>query len=127
MEDLKKLLASVKDITEENSYLIFAEIAQALFNKYEIQKGDKVYDFIEIEFYYYSKSHPDTTTYKRDTEVAQWFTHLSGMDIAFKTEAEKEEKQYGGILVRSIMESPAASVYGPLKTMIHLFNYLPRS
>ncbi|GHU09089.1 hypothetical protein FACS189431_6530 [Alphaproteobacteria bacterium] len=123
MTNLKELLESVKGITKENANGKFCAIAKELFSNYEIQKGDKHYDFLEIEFYYYSENHPDENTYPREAKVGEWFTHLSGVDIAF----DSDSMEYGGILVRSIVEHGKKDqpICGPLKTMIHLFNHIP--
>jgi hypothetical protein len=45
-----------ESISKEEMQGIFANIADQLFNRYEIVKGNKIYDFLEIEFYYYSKN-----------------------------------------------------------------------
>jgi hypothetical protein len=116
MKDLKTILGKVKGITEDNANERFEEIANALFHNYEIKKGDKKYDFVELEFYCYSDEHKDIMTYPRDTAVGEWFIHYSGEDIAFKS--KKEDKTNinpkhkdveinvsgGGILIRIIQE-----------------------
>lgn len=132
MEDLKTLLEGVEAIRDEESAdKIFGHIACELMNNYEIKKGNKTCDFIEIEFYYHSEWHPDDSVYARNTEIGQWFTHLSGVDIAFKSTKEENpagkvvSKRGGGILIRSIRERETKElICGPLKTMIFLFNHI---
>jgi hypothetical protein len=138
MEDLEKMLKSVENISKEtDAEEVFKTIAQKLFNECVIKKGKDTYEFLEIEFYYYSKNHQDITTYPRDAKIGEWFTHLSGMDIAFNSEKKedanrpKSQKKHfineygGGILVRSIRKKYPKDIndyyFGPLNTMIHLF------
>jgi hypothetical protein len=132
MEELEKLLKSVEKIKDEKSAdETFKKIACELMSNYEIRKGEETYDFIEIEFYYHSEKHPDTSVYARNTEIGQWFTHLSGVDIAFEsTEEEISARKFvnvhgGGILIRSIRNRKTKEfICGPLNTMIFLFNYI---
>jgi hypothetical protein len=94
-----------------------------------IRKGNDIYYFAEIEFYYHSEKHKDikdngkdTNVYLRTANVGEWFTHLSGVDIAFESDGKQK---YGGILIRSLYnaDDEKKSVFGPLKTMIMLFNH----
>lgn len=91
MEKIKELqellqMENVKDAKER-----FKEIAKMLFQDFHIEKGGVCYDFLEIEFYFFSDNHPDTTTYPRNTEAGEWFFHLSGLDIAFKSKKKHEK------------------------------------
>jgi len=148
MENLKdsKAIRKVNDITEDNADKRFEEIANALFHNYEIKKGDKTYDFVEIEFYYYSEDHKDIMTYPRNTAVGEWFNHYSGVDIAFKSKKEDKPNRIpkskdveinvssGGILIRIIQEkvnpddpdNPKCTS-GPDFTFCELFDHIDSS
>jgi hypothetical protein len=120
-------LLNIEEIRHADSKLtidsIFEKIAKKLFKEYHIKKGNDKYDFLEIEFYYYSKEHPDTCTYERNSEAGDFYFHLSGIDIAFKSDSK--EGYYGGILIRSLLKnSPSENsvVAGPLRCQQDLFN-----
>ena len=107
---IKHLLNIEYNTSEETVKQRFELIAKQLFNQYEIIKGEKTYDFLEIEFYFYSNNHPDTTTYKRNMPAGLWHTHLSGVDITF----ESNDDYYGGVLIRSIIDHENKVINGPL-------------
>ena len=119
---IKHLLNIEYNTSEETVKQRFELIAKQLFNQYEIIKGEKTYDFLEIEFYFYSNNHPDTTTYKRNMPAGQWHTHLSGVDITF----ESNDDYYGGVLIRSIIDHENKVINGPLCTLIELFDNIDR-
>ncbi|MDR0995019.1 MAG: hypothetical protein LBL81_01870 [Tannerella sp.] len=126
MEDknLKTLLAEVKpEMTAEQVANKFNEIANELFKYWHIEKGNDCYDFLEIEFYYYSKEHPDYITYPRDTKAGLWFFHPSGVDITFESKSDYEDGKdkpkaklddyFGGILIRSLLKNGTDIYTGP--------------
>lgn len=47
----------------------FTQIARLLFGDFAIQKGDKIYLFKEIEFYFYNKHHQDIITHPRISDT----------------------------------------------------------
>lgn len=116
----------------------FKELAFALLNDFQIQKGDNRYWMTEIEFYIYTDSHRDIITYPRNCEAGMWFFHASGVDITFKSEVTLEvhprkkimmpfldnSAKFGGILIRSI--EPAIGTgkmaEGPMKVCDELFD-----
>ena len=116
--ELQKLLAIPDSISEESIQSTFASIAKSLFNEYEIVKGNDFYDFLEIEFYFFSENHPDISVYKHSLDSGIWHTNLSGVDITLKS----SEKCYGGILVRSIIDQKGNVINGPLCTLFALFD-----
>jgi hypothetical protein len=137
MEDLKTILGKVEGITEANANERFTEIAKELFCNYEIKKGDKTYDFVELEFYYYSDKHKDIMTYPRNTVAGEWFNHRSGVDITFKSEKKvhaeatsvkdeiAENVFGGGILIKSIQEKGSSEPTGGVfKTWDILFEHM---
>lgn len=101
----------------------FAEIAKTLFEEYAIQKGDKLYRLIEIEFYWNSKTHSDQSTYGRNhiqPKAGDWFFHYSGVDIALDN---PELKGTGGILIRGIYDLHEKKVIkGPMVCAMTLFS-----
>ena len=107
------------------------EIAQKLFDNNGIKSGDKIFRFAEIEFYYYDREkyleNPDLfkwqeVTYPRDGyEGAQLFYHLSGIDICFDCQYNKEEVKFGGILIRSIKDEDRI-IAGPLNCKDEILN-----
>lgn len=131
VDELKEMLIIKSD---EDVEARFKQIANALFQNYHIEKGTDIYDFLEIEFYYYSKQHPDIVTYRRTIDGGKWFLHPSGIDIAFQSKVVNDEKgevkydnsSFGGILIRSISKrvtSDSSSVIGgPRKCLYELFN-----
>ena len=109
---------------------IFDAIAKKLFNEYHIKKGDSTYDFLEIEFYYFDKDHPDYITYPRTIGKGKWFFHNSGMDISFESSCVKdfnkkskaENNFFGGILIRSLVKNGTDVITGPQKCTWELFD-----
>ena len=107
------------------------EIAQKLFDNNGIKCGDKTFRFAEIEFYYYDREkyleNPDLfkwqeVTYPRDGyEAGQLFYHLSGIDICFDSQYNKEEVNFGGILIRSIKDGDRI-IAGPLNCKDTILN-----
>jgi len=103
----------------------FKNIARKLFNEFVIQTHNSKYRIIEIEFYWNSTSHVDKSTYERkyvDPKTGEWFFHYSGVDIALRN-----EKGYGGILLRSVLdlngEDEKKSIYkGPMICAMRLFS-----
>ncbi|WP_370861236.1 hypothetical protein [Parabacteroides faecis] len=115
---ITQLLKIPPALSEETVKCKFTQLADLLFNEYEIIKGEKTYDFLEIEFYFYSNNHPDITTYKRNMQAGRWHTHLSGIDISFESNTE----YFGGILIRSIIDNNKKVINGPLCTLFELFD-----
>ena len=125
IKDLQELLRmeNVKDVKSR-----FEEIADMSFQDFHIEKEGVRYDFLEVEFYFYNEKHPDFITYPRNTKAGEWFFHMSGVDISFKSEKEEREGKEiavrgGGILVRSILkEGEKTPITGPYKCMDELFD-----
>ena len=127
---LKKLNANSK---QDEIETVFGNIADKLFRNYHIVKGENTYDFLEIEFYFYSPQHRDLITYPRNSSrPGMWFFHMSGVDITFGTDVKEGEHplMYGGILVRSIVKTQGGNsklpkyICGPMKCVDVLFDYI---
>ncbi|WP_111670561.1 hypothetical protein [Algoriphagus litoralis] len=101
----------------------FGQIAKTLFEEYVIQKGDKLFRLIEIEFYWNSETHPDQSTYGRNhirPQAGDWFFHYSGVDIALDNQELKGE---GGILIRGIYDiAEKREIKGPMICAMTLFS-----
>lgn len=128
--DVRKILEDTKCSIDE----IFECIAKRLFQEYYIKKGGNKYEFLEIEFYYYSENHEDIITYPRSIKGGKWFFHDSGVDISFASKCEntdlssktrKPEKDYfGGILVRSLLKNGEKLITGPQRCTWFLFDFI---
>lgn len=125
--DIKRLLQTYPI---EGIDKIFDAIAKKLFNEYHIKKGDSIYDFLEIEFYYYDEKHEDIITYPRTIGKGKWFFHNSGMDISFESlcvkgfnkKSEADNNFFGGILIRSLVKNGTEVITGPQKCTWELFD-----
>lgn len=108
-EELIGLLTNPFDGLEKNDLTGFQakckKIAENLFCHYCIKCGNKTFRFAEIEFYYYKKEKWqdkwNTATYYRNKKAGELFFHYSGVDICFQSDSENE---FGGILIRSLIE-----------------------
>jgi agmatine deiminase len=137
VREIRKLrlreLLKLNDLkTEDTLVQRFDEIAKLLFSEYHIEKGEDRYDFLEIEFYYYTKQHKDIITYPRNVEAGEWFFHTSGVDITFESKCNDveikpgvrtpENDYFGGILIRSLLKNNAEAITGPQKCTWVLFD-----
>ncbi|MDR1344562.1 MAG: hypothetical protein LBJ39_04325 [Tannerellaceae bacterium] len=116
--ELKKYL-DLRNVRTDALERRFDVIAKLLLQTYHIQKGTDAYDFLEVEFYYYTEEHKDVITYPRTSGAGKWFFHQSGVDITFESE---HGKFYGGILVRSLLKNGEEVIAGPLKCKWNLFD-----
>jgi hypothetical protein len=112
-------LFDLGDVSADGLGRRFDEIAKVLFQACHIQKGVDTYDFLEIEFYYYTEEHKDVITYPRTSGGGKWFFHRSGVDITFES---RHEKSYGGVLIRSLLKNGKDVIAGPLKCKWNLFD-----
>ncbi len=110
----------------------FEEIANLLLQEYQIKKGADMYDFLQIEFYYYAKEHEDVITYPRTIEAGKWFFHSSGVDLTFLSKCENRDflesdgvgnDYFGGILIKAIKKNGKDVIEGHQKTSWELFDY----
>lgn len=104
MNIAQALQKPLENLNGKNVETTFQTIATNLFNNFYIKCGKKKFYFAEVEFYYYKKDvfeHDYDIAYKRKGyETGNLFYHLSGVDICFNS----NEIEYGGILVRSLIE-----------------------
>lgn len=133
-ESLQSLLKCLNaKSTQKEIENVFRVIANKLFSNYHIVKGENTYDFLEIEFYFYSPNHRDLITYPRvSNKPGMWFFHMSGVDITFGSDDKIDNRplMYGGILIRSIVKTHGDSstlpkyICGPMKCVDELFDYI---
>lgn len=136
-ELIEDLSTPLKWIDSETGTGKFDDLAFALLNNFQIQKGDNRYWMTDIEFYIYTDSHRDIITYPRNCGAGRWFFHPSGVDISFESEVDPEARifvkkpkltessVFGGILIRGIvMEgNPLVNPDGPIKVCDELFDH----
>ena len=103
----------------------FRDIAELLFKKFAIQKGENKYLFKEIEFYFYNQHHRDIITHPRVSEPLRWYVNDFGgidLNLASRIEYDKASKKFilddnaffGGILLRKLIsEDGSEELKGP--------------
>ena len=111
----------------------FEQIAKMLFESFAIQKGEMVYLFKEIEFYFYNKNHRDIITHPRVSKPLCWYVNdFGGIDLNFFSNIEFDSRYndkgkkvqkyvlddiayFGGILIRQLISEDGSEVLtGPL-------------
>ena len=106
----------------------FEQIAKMLFESFAIQKGETVYLFKEIEFYFYNKNHRDIVTHPRVSKPLCWYINdFGGIDINFTSSIECVNREnskgknvmkyvlddsayFGGILIRQLIEKESGEI-----------------
>ena len=106
----------------------FEKIAKMLFESFAIQKGETVYLFKEIEFYFYNKNHRDIVTHPRVSKHLCWYINdFGGIDINFTSSIECVNREnskgknvmkyvlddsayFGGILIRQLIEKESGEI-----------------
>lgn len=118
LRDRIEYLACLQD---KNEILTeFKEAAELLMNLCSIQKGEKEYEIVDIEFYMYNSHHPDVITYPRVMDMGRWFFHSSGVDLTFHSTPNR----FGGILIRGIrnVNDDNDQILGPQKCVDALWD-----
>lgn len=109
-------------ISEENIPLTFEAIAKQLISGYALVVNEAIFRFTELEFYYFSESHPDGFTHLHSEEAGKWRFHNSGLDITLRGSAG-----YGGILIRGIrryQHKEESYINGPRRVLFEIGKYL---
>ena len=134
IEQLRQLMTldanmNISDIEER-----FEQIAKVLFECFAIQKGETMYLFKEIEFYFYNKNHRDIITHPRDSKPLCWYiiNDFGGIDLNFGSKIRYEKRlnsngkkvekcvlddsaYFGGILIRQLISEDGCEILsGPL-------------
>ena len=111
----------------------FEQIAKVLFECFAIQKGETMYLFKEIEFYFYNKNHRDIITHPRESKPLCWYINdFGGIDLNFGSKIRYEKRlnsngkkvekcvlddsaYFGGILIRQLISEDGCEILsGPL-------------
>jgi len=99
-------------IDSDNIEYFFDQIATQLFNDYAICIATQYYQITELEFYYNNVDQTlDNFAHdhrKKNYENGAWRLHGAGVDLVLK-----DEKHYGGILIRGIQKLD--NNYKPIK------------
>lgn len=112
---LAKVKSEEKNKGVTNYEDIFHSIAKKLMNEFQLQINGKLFDFTEIEFYYFHKKHhPDCNVHqhKYQKKFSIYFHDKhgrGGVDIGFG-----DTECYGGILIRGI-KNEKEYIDGPIK------------
>lgn len=130
LQQLMTLDANMNTIDVESR---FEQISKMLFEDFAIQKGETVYLFKEIEFYFYNKNHRDIITYPRESKPLCWYINdFGGIDLNFGSKIRYEKRlnsngkkvekcvlddsaYFGGILIRQLISEDGCEILsGPL-------------
>ena len=127
-DQLRQLMTLDADINTPEIELRFEQIAKMLFESFAIQKGETVYLFKEIEFYFYNKNHRDIITHPRVSKPLCWYINdFGGIDINFTSSIECVNREnskgknvmkyvlddsayFGGILIRQLIEKESGEI-----------------
>ncbi|MBQ3804285.1 MAG: hypothetical protein II844_00575 [Prevotella sp.] len=127
-DQLRQLMTLDADINTPEIELRFEQIAKMLFESFAIQKGETVYLFKEIEFYFYNKNHRDIITHPRVSKPLCWYINdFGGIDINFTSSIERVNREnskrknvmkyvlddsayFGGILIRQLIEKESGEI-----------------
>lgn len=119
---LRTLMTLDDDINSSDIEKRFEQIAQTLFESFAIQKGNTIYFFKEIEFYFYNKNHRDIITHPRVSKPLCWYVNdFGGIDLNFASSIEcknlsnikgknvkkfvlDDNAYFGGILIRQLVK-----------------------
>lgn len=120
LESLKCLLCLTSEADTDYLSKRFDMIAGMLFKNVAIRKGEDIFLFADVEFYFYNKHHKDIITHPRNCESMQWYVNdFGGIDLSFKSETKVErivndkkklsikpvlsnDSYFGGILIREL-------------------------
>ena len=127
-DQLRQLMTLDADINTPEIELRFEQIAKMLFESFAIQKGETVYLFKEIEFYFYNKNHRDIITHPRVSKPLCWYVNdFGGIDLNFVSNIKRESRAnskgksvekyvlddsayFGGILIRQLISEDDCEV-----------------
>ena len=92
-EQLRQLMALDANMNTYDIEERFEKIAKMLFESFAIQKGETVYLFKEIEFYFYNKNHRDIITHPRVSKPLCWYINdFGGIDLNFESNIKFENR-----------------------------------
>lgn len=133
IDKLRQLMSLDTGMNTAEIELRFEQIAKMLFECFAIQKGNTIYHFKEIEFYFYNKNHRDIITHPRVSKPLCWYVNdFGGIDLNFESKIKFENRlnskgknvekcvlddsaYFGGILIRQLISEDGCEVLsGPL-------------
>ena len=92
-EQLRQLMSLDANMNTYDIEERFEKIAKMLFESFAIQKGETVYLFKEIEFYFYNKNHRDIITHPRVSKPLCWYINdFGGIDLNFESNIKFENR-----------------------------------
>ena len=92
-EQLRQLMSLDANMNTYDIEERFEKIAKMLFESFAIQKGETVYLFKEIEFYFYNKNHHDIITHPRVSKPLCWYINdFGGIDLNFESNIKFENR-----------------------------------
>ena len=114
MQEIKEL---VYQLGSNNSNEICKDIASMLMCQYQLNIENNIFDITELEFYFFSDSHPDPYVHKnlKQLEFGTFYVHpkdgnYGGIDIAI---GDKNKNIYGGALIRGLRSQNGDFFSGP--------------
>ena len=128
INELKELMTLNANMNTLEIERRFEQIAQMLFSKFAIKKGEFIYQFKDIEFYFYNQNHKDIITHPRNSDALCWYINdFGGIDInmlsSIKTTLDTDGKGkmrtkyvlndnvcFGGILIRQLIDKGCRQV-----------------
>ena len=133
IEQLRQLMTLDANMNTSDIEERFEQIAKMLFESFAIQKGETMYLFKEIEFYFYNKNHRDIITHPRESKPLCWYINdFGGIDLNFGSKIRYEKRlnsngkkvekcvlddsaYFGGILIRQLISEDGCEILsGPL-------------
>ena len=133
IEQLRQLMTLDANMNTSDIEERFEQIAKMLFESFAIQKGETMYLFKEIEFYFYNKNHRDIITHPRVSKPLCWYINdFGGIDLNFGSKIRYEKRlnsngkkvekcvlddsaYFGGILIRQLISEDGCEILsGPL-------------
>ena len=109
-EQLRQLMTLDANMNTYDIEERFEKIAKMLFESFAIQKGETVYLFKEIEFYFYNKNHHDIITHPRVSKPLCWYINdFGGIDINFTSSIEcvNRENSKGKNVMKYVLDDSA--------------------
>ena len=142
IEQLRQLMTLDASMNASDIEERFEQIAKMLFESFAIQKGETMYLFKEIEFYFYNKNHRDIVTHPRESKPLCWYVNdFGGIDLNFESKIKYENRlnskgknvkkyvlddsaYFGGILIRQLInEDEGELLKGPFACAELFRNY----
>jgi len=105
-------------INEEKIEKEFVRLAESILLEKQLIVNEARFNFTEIEFYFYSKTHKDAFTHEHKMEAGKWRFHNQGFDITLRG-----ENGFGGILIRGV-EFAGKFTNGPRRVLFEVMQYL---